>query len=228
METQNLVTENVKAGEYQSYLAYPATGQKLPGVIIIHEIYGLNDNIRGIARRFADAGYVGLAVDMYSKDSNRQLCIFKTVAGLIANARKSSHMGALDGAVKFLQAQPQIDPQRIAIIGFCMGGSFALAFAIHNHDVKAASVFYAANPKPLNMIAEACPIVGSYPDKDFTTKQGQKLEETLTSYQRPHDIKIYPNAKHSFFNDQGKVYNPEAAEDAWQRTMQFFKEHVLS
>ena len=102
---ENLVTQEVKAGEYQSYIAYPTEGKNLPGVIIIHEIFGFNDNIRSITRRFANAGYVALAVDMFSKDSNRRLCIMKTVSGLIINARQSAHMGALDGAVKFLQGQ---------------------------------------------------------------------------------------------------------------------------
>ena len=109
-----------------------------------------------------------------------------------------------------------------------MGGGYALAFATHNRDVKAASIFYGQNPKPLNVVAEACPIVSIYPEKDFTAKSGQKLEQMLTSYQRPHDIKIYPNARHSFFNETGRNYQQEAAEDSWQRTMSFFKEHVLA
>lgn len=227
MEKQNLVTQNVQAGEYEAYLAYPAEGKNLPGVIIIHEIFGLNDNIRSIARRFAENGYVGLAVDLFSKDSSRRLCIVKTVTGMMLNVRKTSHMGALDGAVNFLQAQPSVEASRIGIIGFCMGGGYALAFATHNHELKAASIFYGTNPKPLNSVAEACPIVGSYPEKDFTTGAAKKLEQELTTFQRSHDIKIYPGAKHSFFNDTSKAYNQEAAEDAWQRTMSFFKEHVL-
>lgn len=226
MTSQNIITENIKAGEYQAYLAYPAEGAMLPGVIIIHEIFGLNDNIRSIARRFAEAGYVGLAVDLYSKSNPRPFCVFTTAMGVFTNALKTGHMHGLDEVMRYLQGLSQVDPNQIGAIGFCMGGGYALAFAIHNQELKASSIFYAANPKPLNVVARACPIVGSYPDKDFTTKLGQKLDETLTMYQRPHNIKIYPNTLHSFFNDQSKSYNPDAAEDAWKRTMEFFQEYL--
>jgi carboxymethylenebutenolidase len=226
METQDLVTQDVQAGEYQSYLAYPKTEQKLPSVIIIHEVFGLNDNIKSVARRFASSGYVGLAVDMFSKDKNRRLCVFKTVLDLLVNIRKSAHMGALESAADYLRAQPQVAAEQLAMIGFCMGGSYALAFATHSRELKAASIFYGVNPRPLNSVAAVCPIVGSYPDKDFSTKHAQRLDQELTNYQRPHDIKIYPNTFHSFFNDQSKSYNQAAAEDSWQRTLSFFQEHL--
>ncbi len=221
-----IVAETVKAGEYEAYLARPATGENLPGVVIIHEIFGLNDNIRDIAGRFAQAGYVGLAVDLFSKGRNRPLCVMSTVRDVLFNLRESGHLGSLDGATRFLQEQSQVNGQRIGLIGFCMGGGYALAYAMHSHEIKAASVFYAANPKPIEAIIEACPIAGSYPDKDFTAKPGRRLDEILTASQRPHDIKIYPNTRHSFFNDRGRAYNAEAAADAWQRTLHFFEEHI--
>lgn len=226
MASQNIITENIQAGDYQAYLAYPAEGTALPGVIIIHEIFGLNDNIRGVARRFAETGYVGLAVDLYSKTNPRPFCVFSTVMGTVTNTLKTSHMQGLDEVLKYLQGLPQVDRSRIGAIGFCMGGGYALAFAVHNEELKAASIFYGTNPKPLNAVARACPIVGSYPEKDFTTKQAQKLDEALTSYQRPHNIKYYPGAQHSFFNDQSSHYNKEAAEDSWKRTMDFFDEYL--
>jgi carboxymethylenebutenolidase len=226
-ENQELVTAQVKAGEYEAYLARPANGENLPGVIIIHEIFGLNENIRDIARRFARENYVALAVDLYSLGRNRQLCIFKTTVDMMTNILKSSHMDKLDDAFRFLQKQPQVNGQRIGIIGFCMGGGYSLAFAVHNEELKAASIFYGANPKPLNSVARACAIVGNYGEKDrFFVGQARKLEEALTHYQRPHDIKIYPNAGHSFFNDTMKTYAPEAAADSWQRTLKFFSEHL--
>ena len=75
-------------------------------------------------------------------------------------------------------------------------------------------------------MARLCPVVGSYPDNDFTTSQGQKLDMKLDTYNVPHDIKIYPGAKHSFFNDQGVNYNADAAQYSWQRVLAFFKEHI--
>lgn len=225
-QTSELVTENVKAGDYDAYLARPTQGENLPCVIVLHEVFGLNDNIRSIARRFANEGYVALAVDMFSKESNRTFCLMKTLVGGLLNSLKTSHMKGLDGAVSFLQAHPQVNSEQVGIIGFCMGGGYALAFAIHSQKVKASSVFYGANPRPLGAAIEACPIVGSYPDKDFTTGAGRKLDVLLTEHNRPHDIKIYPNTSHSFFNDQAKPYNPAAAADSWQRTLDFFRTHL--
>lgn len=225
-----ITTENVKAGDYTAYLAKPSVGDNLPGVLVFHEIYGLNDNIRDITRRFAQEGYIALAVDMYSVGSNRALCVFQTFRHIAINARKSSHIGKLDVATKFLQLQPQVNPEKIGIIGFCMGGGYALAYALHNPDIKVLSVFYGTNPKPLEDVAQICPVVGSYAEKDpfLPTRThpnaARQLEAALTRYERPHDIKIYPNTKHSFFDDTSPSHNPEASADAWKRTLTFFQE----
>jgi len=218
----------VQAGKYASYLARPLQGTNLSAVLIIHEIYGLNENIRDIARRFAQVGYVALAVDLFSIGRSRALCVLATMRSVYANASKSAHMGALDDAIQFLQADAQVNAQRLGVVGFCMGGGYAVALAVHNQQVKAASVFYVSGgPKPLDAVSTICPLVGSFPEKDFaSTGQGQKLEGLLTQYQRPHDIKFYPDTKHSFFNDTIKAYNPPAATDAWQRTLGFFEKHI--
>ncbi len=87
--------------------------------------------------------------------------------------------------------------------------------------------FYGMNPKPLEVVARSCPVVGSYPDPDFTTGAGHALDAALDTYQIPHDIRIYKGARHSFFNDQNPTtYNPEASAEAWQRTLAFFSEHL--
>jgi len=108
-----------------------------------------------------------------------------------------------------------------------MGGSFAIAWACTDDRLKAIAPYYAGNPRPLEAVARLCPVVGSYPDKDFTTKQGQKLDVELERYHVPHDIKIYPGAKHSFFNDTLKDnYNEAAAKDSWERVLAFFGEYI--
>ena len=82
------------------------------------------------------------------------------------------------------------------------------------------------NPRPVEAVARMCPVVGSYPDKDFTTSHGQKLDVELDRYNISHDIKIYPGTKHSFFNDKGSRYDAAASEDAWGRITKFFGEHI--
>jgi carboxymethylenebutenolidase len=219
-------TRSVQAGVLQAYLARPGEGENLPAVIIIHEIFGLNDNMRDIARRFANEGYIALAVDLYSQ-GQRAWCIARVVLGLMQNPLNNFSMYNLDGAVKYLQAQPGVASEQIGVIGFCLGGGYALAFAVHSSEVRAASIFYGANPRPLSSLVKACPIAASYGEKDpVFSKAGKKLEETMRQFDLPVDMKIYPDAGHSFFNDTLKTYRPEAAADAWQRTLSWFQQYL--
>jgi carboxymethylenebutenolidase len=107
-----------------------------------------------------------------------------------------------------------------------MGGSYALQLACVGDSVRAASAFYGMNPRPIEALARACPIVGSYPQHDFTARGARKLATALQQFRVAHDIKIYPDTRHSFFNERGSMYDAAATEDAWQRTVAFFAEHL--
>jgi carboxymethylenebutenolidase len=221
----NVERPNSPGHPMQAYLVLPGNPQPAPGVVIIHEIFGLNENIRDIAQRFASEGYAALAVDLFSTAS-RVVCMARIMYGMLVHSLENGVVGDLKAALDTLGAQPQVDPKRLGVIGFCMGGSYALQLACVASGLKAASVFYGQNPRPLEAVVRACPIVGSYPEQDFTAKAARQLEPMLEKHQVPYDIKIYPGAKHSFFNDQGSAYQAEAARDAWQRTLAFFKTHL--
>ncbi len=153
--------------------------------------------------------------------------MLRVMGGALIRPLDNAGLRDLGGQIDWLGSQPEVDTLRIGVIGFCMGGGFALALACVNDHLKASAVFYGGNPRPLSAVAKACPIVGSYPAKDpFTRGGASKLERALTQYGVPHDIKIYPNAQHSFFNDRLPTYNAEAARDAWQRTLAFFHTHL--
>ena len=208
----------------EAYLARPEGAGLFPGVAVIHEAFGLNDNIRDVARRLADEGYAAMAVDLFAS-RNRVVCMFRFMGGLLLNSRGHGGIHDLKAALDFLAAQSYVDADRLGAIGFCLGGGFAIAWATMDDRLKVIAPFYAFNPRPLDAISRLCPVVGSYPDPDITTAQGRKLDLVLDEYNVPHDIKIYPGAKHSFFNDQNpRTYSPEAAADAWKRTLAFFKE----
>lgn len=225
-EPVKIEASHVQVGPLNAYLVRPAEGENLPAVIIIHEIFGLNDNIRDIARRFAREGYIALAVDLFSH-GNKALCMLRVTFDMMKNPLKSLSMADLDSSVKLLKEQPGADPEQIGVIGFCMGGSYALAFAVHNQELRAASIFYGRNPGPLESVERACPVLGSYGAKDrFFSSQGRKLEQTMQKFGRPVDVKIYPNASHSFFNDTRKSYEPEAAADSWKRTLEWFHKYL--
>ena len=224
MRTRDITTSELKGG---GYLALPDTAGPHPAVVVIHEAFGLNDNIKQISDRFADAGYAALAVDLFS-DRNRAICMARYMAGMLMGSVNRYGIDDLKSALTFLAKLPEVDVQRMGAIGFCMGGGFAIAWACTDSRLKAIAPFYAANPRPLEVVKRLCPVVGSYPEKDFTARAGRSLDQALTRHKIVHDIKIYPNAQHSFFNDAGRASNPEAADDAWRRVLGFFGEQLGS
>lgn len=207
------------------YLTLADVQAAVPGILVIHEIFGLNDHIRDVAARFSREGYAALAVDLFA-GSPRPLCFLRIFYGLLVRPLANGTVAELQGALQYLRDRPEVDADRVGVIGFCMGGGYALQLACVDGDTKAAAIFYGQNPRPLDAVARACPIVGSYPERDFTARQARTLEQALTRHQVPHDIKIYPEARHSFFNDTRGRHDPEAAADSWRRSLDFFQQHL--
>ena len=209
-----------------AYQALPEGAGPFPAVVVIHEAFGLNDNVKEVARRFAAEGYAALAVDLFY-GRNRAVCMAQLMGGMLLNSLDHRGIHELKAALDYFSAQPFVDPQRVGAIGFCMGGGFAIAWACTDPRLKVIAPFYAANPRPLEAARRLCPVVGSYPADDFTAAQGRKLDEFLDTCNVPHDIKIYPGARHSFFNDQNpRAHHPQAAADAWERVITFFKQQL--
>jgi carboxymethylenebutenolidase len=207
-----------------AYLARPEGDGPFPGVIVIHEIFGLSENIMDIARRFANEGYAALAVDLFA-GRNRTVCMFRFMSGMLLNSLHHGGIKDLKTTLDYFSTQPFVDPQRVGAIGFCMGGGFAIGWACTDPRLKVIAPFYGSNPRPLEAARRLCPVVGSYPGADFTAAQGRKLDEYLETCNISHDIKIYPGAQHSFFNDQNPArHDPQASADAWVRTLAFFKQ----
>jgi carboxymethylenebutenolidase len=213
--------EDVRPG----YLAIPEGSGPFPAVVVIHEVDGLIEQIKDVARRFAAAGYAALAVDLYA-GRNRAACIIRLFRGMFLNSLDNGAIKELKAALSYLADRPEVDAGRIGAIGFCMGGSFAIAWGAADNRLQAVAPYYGMNPRPLDVVARSCPVVGSYAGKDVLASGGRKLEAALTRAGVPHDIKIYSEARHAFFNDQVKPYNPEAASDSWERVLAFFDRHV--
>src|SRR5271155_5298550 len=217
--------------------AAPSDGQKHPGVIVIHEIFGLNDDIRRITGKVADLGYAALAPDLYGHDGIRLVCIARTLMTL--NRGEGDAFKDLDSARKFLQQQAGVDAARIGVIGFCMGGGFALMYAARA-PLGVAATFYGDVPKSSDQLRGVCPVLGGYGDKDrLFAAQGRRLEKLLTEQGIDHDVKIYEDGAHSSMSRNsgflpwiGKIgpmkatSNPEAAEDSWKRIEAFFGRHL--
>ena len=222
MQTREISTTELKGG---AYLALPGGRGPHPGVVVIHEAFGLNDHMRDVARRFAAEGYAGLAVDLFT-GRNRAICMARYMTGMLLGSVNRYGINDLKSALTFLAKHPDIDAQRLGAIGFCMGGGFAIAWACTDSRLKAIAPFYGMNPRPLSVVGRLCPVVGSYPERDFTARGARSLDEALTEKGIVHDIKIYPGTQHSFFNDTRSAYNKEAAEDSWRRVLTHFGERL--
>jgi carboxymethylenebutenolidase len=226
-----LITETLSfpSGSKQlaGFLARPEGEGPFPGLIVIHEIFGLKENIKRCAQRFAEAGYAALAVDLFA-GRNRTACMFSLMSGLTFNSLNHQGIQDLKASLNFLETQTFVDSARIGAVGYCLGGSLAIAWACTDNRLKAIAPYYAMNPKPQEALARLCPVVGSYPEQDFTAKQGQQLDLALDQHGIVHDVKIYPGAKHAFVNDDRGNYNRDATEDSWERVLAFFSEHINS
>ncbi|HVO70630.1 MAG TPA: dienelactone hydrolase family protein [Aggregatilineaceae bacterium] len=194
--------------------------------MVIHEAYGLNDNIRQITRRFAEQGYAALGVDLFTGHGNRAVCMARLMSGMLFNSLDHGAIKDLKAALDYLATQAFVARNRLGAVGYCMGGSLAIAWACTDSRLKAIAPYYGMNPRPLEAVARGCPVVGSYPEQDFTAAAGRALDAELDKLKIDHDIKIYPGAKHSFFNDQRGSYDPAAAQDSWTRVVAFFEQHI--
>jgi carboxymethylenebutenolidase len=224
--TQSVIIPDGTPG-LNGYFAYPTSGESLPALVIIHEAYGLNDDLREITRRFANEGYAVLAVDLFA-GRNRMMCMFRFFTESLRNSFDHSGIQDLKTSLTFLQDQPMVDKTRVGAVGFCLGGGFAIAWACSDQRLKVIAPFYALAPRPITTVERTCPVVGSWPEKDFSTGAGHKVEAVLRQNNIPHDIKFYPGATHSFFNGRrdGRPENRAAADDAWERMMDFFRERL--
>jgi carboxymethylenebutenolidase len=205
------------------YLAQPDDAAAHPGVIVIQEWWGLDDHIKSIADRFALVGFIALAPDLYrgsfatEPDEARKL---------VMNMNREQAIKDLMGAVKSLQAMAEVSPKKVGCIGFCMGGALTLALAAASSDVAAAAPFYAGFQPRAGDIARIeaemfCAFGGD--DAGIPMENVQRFEATLKDTGRNAVVKVYEGAPHSFFNDSRDSYRPEAAKDAWERSLALFR-----
>lgn len=219
------------------YVARPAGSGPWPGVVVIHEAFGLDDVSRRQADRLAVAGYLALAPDLFS-DGGPMRCVVRTLRALATGHGKP--FADIETSRQWLLGQSDCTG-RIGVIGFCMGGGFALLTSTSGFDVS--SVNYGKVPRGAGQaLVGACPIVASYGKKDPMSAMAPRLERALSTLCVAHDVKIYPDAGHSFLNDAPngpamlrpllKVMNvgpePASAVDAWRRIDGFFGEYLTS
>jgi carboxymethylenebutenolidase len=208
----------------QGYLSLPAAG-KGPGILVIQEWWGLVNHIKSVADRFAAEGFSALAPDLYhgqtTSEPDEAGKLFMALN--IAQAEKD-----LKGAAQYLAGQSST--AKLGVVGFCMGGQLAVFAATLNPSIGATVNFYGIHPnvKP-DYTKLAGPVLGLYAEKDgFVTPQAAKdVDRAIKGAGKSSEIHIYPGVDHAFFNDENAgAYNKTAAEDAWRRTLAFFRQHL--
>lgn len=208
------------------YLAVPASGQG-PGVIVLQEWWGLVPHIKAVADRFAEAGYVALAPDLYNGESTTapDEAQRKMMAlNIEATAR------SLETSVEYLLNHEATNTKKIGVVGFCMGGQLALLAATVSNNIGAAVDFYGIHPNVEPDLARlSAPILGFFGGQDsfVPVESVEGLVAAIKSAGASIETHLYPDAGHAFFNDtRPEAYNAEAAEDAWDKTLTFFQTHL--
>ena len=231
--------ERTTVGDLPAHLAVPSGEGPWPGMVLVHEAFGLDAVMVRAAERVAAMGHLVLAPDLLAR-GRRPVCLTQTFAAL----RRGS--GRAFDDIEATRAALLADPRctgSVGVIGFCLGGAFALVLAGRpGWDV--AAVNYGMLPDDPAVLDGSCPVVASYGARDrFLAGSAARLEEALASRGVPHDVKEYPEAGHSFLNDEanapwylapmGRLVmragpEPASAEDAWGRIEVFLQQHLTS
>jgi carboxymethylenebutenolidase len=231
-------TITTQDGTIDGYLAVPqrevSGAGPWPGVVVVHDAVGMSDDTRGITARFATAGYLALAPNLYAR-GGRARCVRGVFRELMAGTGRAHD--DLDAARVALAGRADCTG-KVGIAGFCMGGGFAILGATRDFDASAP--YYGMLPRDTSVLDGACPIVASFGARDRLPGMkgaADRLDRVLTEYDVPHDVREYPKAGHSFANRMagplnallrvgGFAYHHESSEDAWRRVLAFFASHL--
>jgi len=234
--TQTTHSEIQITPELKGLIVVPEGKGPFPAVVMVHEVFGIDENMTAQAERLARSGYVVMMPDLYSRGGIRK-CLTATFRALASGTGQA--FTDVQAAKDLLLSRSDVN-DKVGVIGFCMGGGFALLLANQGYDASVSN--YGMLPKDMEeTLGGACPILGNYGGKDSQLKGAkEKLDPALSDLGVSHDIKEYPDAGHAFMNPKqggGPVFgtllrisgakpNPEAAKDAWLRIEGFFAEHL--
>ena len=209
------------------YLAQPSSGAVSPVILVCHENRGLTPHIQDVTRRIANAGYVGLAVDLLSRQGGTEAVGSSNVPGALGNIEPSQFVEDFKSGWVYLQTQSFADAARVGMTGFCFGGGVTWQVAVNMPELLAAVPFYGPQPLTSDVPKIEAAVLGIYGELDNRINSGiPEIEAAMKANNKIYEKIIYPNADHAFHNDTGTRYNPEAAKDAWEHTLAWFEKYV--
>jgi carboxymethylenebutenolidase len=230
MTEVNVTASNVQIGtdgtEFTAFLARPVAEGPYPGIIMIHEWWGLNDQVRSMAHVLAGEGYVVLAVDLFNGS------VATTTEGALANLRDNPNnitVPKMQAAVEYLKEMPDVDPAKIASLGWCYGGGQSFQLGI-NEELQGVVIYYgriSTNSTELMELKE--PVLGLFGEEDISipAEDVREFERLLKAQGTSADIHIYEGAGHAFANPTNtQAFRKEQAMDAWNKTLDFLDQNL--
>jgi len=233
---------NVLSGDFSVpvYEAYPSTPGKYPILVVIPEIFGMHEHIKDVTRRFAKKGFLSITFEPYAREGGvlnlPDIASVRKVADSIPDARV---MRDVDAIVDYARQHQAGSPDRIGVTGFCRGGMYSFLYAAHNVDLKAVVAWYGQlRPEkvrgirtvgPLDIASQInAPVLGLYGDADLgiPKEDVREMEAALKAAGKTAEFVLYPGAPHAFFADYRPSYRPEAAKDAWNRCVTWFRRYL--
>ena len=213
-------------GGTSAFVARPPGRAVAPAVIVIHEWWGLNGQIREIARRLSLQGYIAIVPDLY----HGKVASDPETAHELSRALDSDRASAdLDAALEWLRAQPRTAKSRVGVIGFCMGGALGLGLALHDPAIAAAVMFYGRpETDPGKLAPLKAPLQGHFgaEDQGIPVDRVEEFQQALKTAGKNAEIYVYAGAGHAFMHDGRPSYNADSARRAWARVLAFFQKHL--
>ena len=222
-------TVSYKSGNetVSGFLAHPSGPGKHPGIVVIHEWWGLNDKVKEDARKLAGQGYVALALDLYR---GKVATTPEEAHELMRGVPDDRGMRDLEAAYAYLAARPDVEANKIASVGWCMGGGWSIKLAMSEPHLAACIVNYGSLPTEASSIEKIkAPVLGNFGanDRGITPDSVRAFEDAMKAAGKSVDVKIYEGAGHAFENPTSKQgYQPAAAADAWARMTTFLKQNL--
>lgn len=219
----------VDGSEMRCYVSEPAAEAPSPGLIVTQHAGGVDDFVQAMVDRFAGAGYVALAPDLYHRDPKPG----DEPMARMSRLRDARIVADVTAAIAHLKGLPNVRGDRLGITGFCMGGRVAYLVAAHSPHLGAAVVFYGGNimvpwgegPPPFDLSGRIqCPVLGLFGEDDTNPSPADvaKLDGELTRLGRAHEFHSYGGAGHGFMHEARPSYRAEAARDAWSKCVAWF------
>jgi len=231
----------VADGEIPAYRAMPAKGKHFPVVLVVQEIFGVHEHIKDLCRRFAKAGYLAVAPELFARQGDvSKISDWKQIfAEVVSKVPDAQVMSDLDATIAWAGKSGSGDVKRVAVTGFCWGGRIVWLYAAHNPQLRAGVAWYGRikgdtselQPKyPIDVAADLkAPVLGLYGGKDqgIPLADVDAMRAALAAANKPSEIVVFPEAQHGFLADYRPSYSERDAKEGWAKCLAWFREHGL-